>query len=71
MSGGFTDKEIADELNRRWRAQEQIEEDRREVRRRQIDERADADCVHCGQPFQMSIASGGEFGFCDECAPDD
>ena len=59
----FTKEEVAAELARR------AEEERRRDRQKAPlqDAEADANCIHCGRPFNSVRAAAGAHGLCDDC----
>lgn len=66
---GFTDEEIAAELQRRKHQIEQLEQRRREAERQAQLDRADTVCGHCGTPIS-SIGQHPDFPLCDACDGD-
>lgn len=61
---GWTDEERAAELKRRAQMEVDIERKRRSP---QPDPNADAECIHCGSPFNSVKSSGAEVGLCQDC----
>lgn len=55
---GFTEKEIARELERRRKAN---------VEGGQESEEGAIECIHCGNPFLRYQSSAGEHGLCQSC----
>jgi hypothetical protein len=64
MMPGWTDEERAAELKRRAEVQTEID------RRRNIpqpDPHADAECIHCGTPYNSALSTGAAAGLCQLC----
>jgi len=70
MTTGWTKEEVEAELRRRSDAQREFDRNWQDAARKAELANADANCIHCGRPFRMALAAGGEWGFCDECAGD-
>ena len=62
---GFTKEEVAAELARRARVQRDLESSRAERARHNLIKNADAECLHCHQPYNS--LTGGSHGLCDLC----
>lgn len=64
---GFTDKEVAVELERRRNAQRGSETGREPSTRVHQESQNDMTCIHCGRGFRSYTSSAGEHGLCDDC----
>lgn len=64
MANSWTKAEIEEEMQRRDRA---ISEARIEALKQKPVPDADANCIHCGRPFRLALASAGKYGLCDDC----
>jgi hypothetical protein len=64
---GFTDKEVAAELERRRNAQRASELELKRSTRAHQESQNDMTCIHCGKGFRSHTSSAAEHGICNDC----
>lgn len=61
----FSKQEIKKELRWREHLRKKLDQPEYEISLR--GPLPDENCIHCGQPFKIALASAGEHGLCDTC----